>query len=235
MRSLLALSALLGVVTGDPVGDLRAGRAAALAGNDRDAEALLRRAASEAPDWPLPDLDLAELALRSGRGALARSLVQRAVRLGAAGPRAFHVLALADEAAGDLPGAEEAERRAVALRPDYPEASLHLASVLWNEGKRGPAIDLYLEQAAAHPNDLALLATVASAEEQDGRVGAAEQALRVLVQAQPKVAAWHRRLGRLLQGEGQQAAAAREFEAASRVAGERRRSRRLRPLLPSHR
>ena len=231
----LILCAALGTVTGNPIGDFQAGVAAAQAGDDPGAEALLRKAEGEAPGWPLPDIELAQLALRSGRGSAAQALAKRATDLDPQKPRAWHLLSLASEAAGDLPAAEAADRQAVALRPDYQEARQHLADVLWNEGKRGPAIDLYLELTAAHPEDLALLATVATAEEADGRVAAAEQALRVLIESQPKVAAWHRRLGRLLQGEGRDAAASREFALADRLAGERRTMRRLRPLLPSRR
>ncbi len=107
--------------------------------------------------------------------------------------------------------------------------------MLWNEGKHGPAIDELLQLAGAHPGDASLLAMLAGAEEEDGRLEAAEQALRTLAEIDPKNPVWHRRLGRLLEGEGKTAAADVELARAEKLAGTRRRSRHLRPLLPSKR
>ncbi len=229
------LLALVVALTGDPVGDYRAGLAAEKAGDDATAARLLGRAMAEAPAWELPPIDLAQLRLREGQAAQARELAAGAVRLDAANARGWHLLSLSAEATGDAAVAEQAERRALALRPEFPGAGRHLAQLLWNEGKHGPAIDELLQLAGAHPGDASLLAMLASAEEEDGRLDAAEQALRLLAEMEPKNPVWHRRLGRLLEGEGKTAAARVELARAEQLSGPHRASRHLRPLLPSKR
>jgi predicted Zn-dependent protease len=144
------------------------------------------------------------------------------------------LLSQADEAVGDVAGAEAADTSAIKLRPDYFEAKQHLAQLYWNEGKKDPAIQLYVQLVAAKPQDTSLLALLATAEEEGGRVEAAEQALRTLSEIQPDAPAWHRRLARLLEGEGKTADAAEELDKLSKLSGAQK-ARRLRPLPPSKR
>ena len=226
---------LLAALTGNPFGDFRAGLDAEKSGDDAGAARWLARAVAEAPGWSLPKLELAQLRLKLGQAADARRLAGDAVRVDGENPRGWHLLGLAADAVGDAAAAETAEAKALALRPGYFEARQHLAQILWNEGKRGPAIEQLVALVAARPGDVALLAQLASAEEDAGRTDAAEQALRTLVEIQPANPAWHRRLGRLLSGEGKATAASAEFARADHLAGEQRKSRHLRPLLPSKR
>ena len=231
----LALAILLARVVGDPVGDLKKAEEVRDQGDLASAERLMRQAASEAPEWPLPMIDLAELLVREGSAAEARSLAETAVRLDPDAPRAWHVASLAEDLTGALSAAEASDRRALELRPGYAEAGDHLAQLLWNEGKRQPAIELYLKLVGERPGDLPLLATLASAEEEAGATEQAEQALRTLARIEPQSPVWHRRLARLLEGEGKNREAAQELAAADRIAGTRRQERHLRPLLPSKR
>jgi predicted Zn-dependent protease len=218
----------------NPLGELNAAIKAEEAGDNRMASDLLEEASREAPVWTLPKLELAQIDLKLGQAQPARQLATDAVRIDAASPRAWHLLALADDALGDAAGAENADSHAVQLRPDYLEAKQHLAQVLWNEGKKDPALEQYVQLVALNPHDTSLLALLATAEEEAGHVVAAEQALRTLAEIQPEAVAWHRRLARLLEGEGKGAEAAAELEKVTRLSGAQK-ARRLRPLLPSKR
>lgn len=226
------LAALLAV--GNPLGELNAAVKAEQAGDDRGAATLLSQAIRESPGWTLPKIELAQILVNHAQGQQARQLSGEAVRIDPSSPRGWHVLALADEAVGDLPGAEAADTRAAALRPDYFEAKQHLAQLLWNEGKKDPAIQLYTQLVAAKPQDTSMLALLATAEEEGGHPEAAEQALRTLAEIQPEAPAWHRRLVRLLEGEGKTADAAEEAKKLEQLSGGQK-PRRLRPLLPSKR
>jgi predicted Zn-dependent protease len=226
---------MLVAMTGNPLGELNAALKAEQAGDDRGAATLLLQAAREAPGWTLPKIELAQILLKVGQSQSARQWASDAVRIDPASPRGWHLLSLADEAQGDVPGAEAAEARAASLRPDYFEAKQHLAQLLWNEGKKEPAIQIYVQLVAAKPQDTALLALLATAEEEAGQAVAAEQALRTLTEIQPGSPAWHRRLAHLLEGEGKTADAAEELEKVARLTGDRQKTRRLRPLLPSRR
>ncbi len=219
----------------NPMGDFQAARAAEQAGDAAAAGRLLEQVCLEAPSWALARIELAQVRLAQGDAAQARGLASQAVQLDATSPRGWHVLSLADEAAADLPGAIDADQHALALRPGYAEAEDHLARVEWNAGRHADAIELYLHIVEERPNEVGPLALLASAEEEDGRLEAAEQALRTLVAIEPTSAGWHRRLGRLLQQEGKERDAAQELAKADRLVGEKRQQRHLRPLLPSRR
>ncbi|MHB8421091.1 MAG: tetratricopeptide repeat protein [Myxococcales bacterium] len=215
--------------------DFQAALSAERAGDASAASRGLEAVCAGAPTWALPRIELAQLCLSSGDAARARALADEAVRLDAESPRGWHLLALADEALSDAPGAVAADSHALALRPGYSEAEEHLARVEWNAGQHSAAIDLYLKIVAERPDDLASLATLASAEEEDGRLEAAEQALRTLVEMEPRAPAWHRRLALLFEREGKSAEAAAELGRVERLSGEKKKDRHLRPLLPSRR
>jgi predicted Zn-dependent protease len=232
--SAVACLLLLGAA-GDPLGDLKAGLRAEQAGDDRAARGLLERAVWEAPRWPLAKIELAQVKLKLGQSLQARQLANDAVRLDGSIPRAWHMLAVADEVVGDARGAEAAETRATALRPDYFEAKQHLAQILWNEGKKESSVQLYEQLAATRPQDSSLLALLATSEEEAGHAPAAEHALRQLAGLQPEVPAWHRRLAQLLTSEGKADDAAAELRKMEKLSGSRRKTRHLRPLQPSKR
>ncbi len=227
-----AVSLLL--AAGNPLAELNSAVRSEQAGDNRTAVAYLSEAIRDSPGWTLPKIELAQVLLNVGQGPQARQWANEALRIDSSSPRAWHLLSLADEAVGDVPGAEAAESSAVKLRPDYFEARQHLAQLYWNEGKKDPAIQLYVQLVAAKPQDTSLLALLATAEEEAGHVEAAEQALRTLAEIQPDAPAWHRRLARLLEGEGKTADAAEELQKLSRLSGNQK-TRRLRPLLPSKR
>jgi predicted Zn-dependent protease len=218
----------------NPLADMNAGVQAEQEGDSRRAAALFVQAIRESPGWTLPRIELAQVLLKVGQAPQAQQWAGEALRLDPSSPRAWHLLSQADEAVGDVAGAEAADTSAIKLRPDYFEAKQHLAQLYWNEGKKDPAIQLYVQLVAAKPQDTSLLALLATAEEEGGRVEAAEQALRTLSEIQPDAPAWHRRLARLLEGEGKTADAAEELDKLSKLSGAQK-ARRLRPLPPSKR
>ncbi len=104
--------------------------------------------------------------------ALGYSLVERNLRLDEAAQLIDKALTLAPEdpfildskgwldfRRGDMNGAVDALRKALALRPD-PEIAAHLGEVLWQMGSREEAAKVWDEALKAAPGNEALTATI---------------------------------------------------------------------------
>src|SRR3954470_15091091 len=113
---------------------LETARALARAGRAAEAE----RAYAALADRDAAPLEaLSFLAMRAFQArdvARAVALLKRAVAQAPDDPRFLTDLGLANRAAGDLPGAEKAFRRAIASEPAYFLAHLHLGTLLEAKG-----------------------------------------------------------------------------------------------------
>jgi Flp pilus assembly protein TadD len=98
-----------------------------------------------APTIALTNRQYADLALRSGDGALALAQAQRAVDLDATDGIAFGILGWAQLQAGDLATAQGAFEQAVRWQPDSADFYLGLATVHYQQGDLTAA-----EQAVKH-------------------------------------------------------------------------------------
>jgi tetratricopeptide (TPR) repeat protein len=159
-----------------------------------------------APGHPQAELIAAQAQRRLGRPRDAR---RRLEALAAAEPRsaatAFE-LGLAAAALGDSPAAIGALRRAVALKPDFPEAWVALADALRLAGAEDEADRAYLDSVRASTRD-PLLAQAALALTDD-RLPVAEALLRERLKSRPTDVAAIRMLGELAARLGRNADAA---------------------------
>lgn len=67
-------------------------------------------------------------------------------------PNVHYLLGRTLRAAGDVEGAAEQYRRAIALQPDYYQAHNNLANILIAQGKVDQAIEHYRRALEIHPN-----------------------------------------------------------------------------------
>jgi Flp pilus assembly protein TadD len=135
--------------------------------------------------------------------------------------------------AGDLPGAEDALRTALRLRPDNAQAHYQLAEIHWaraeearRRGDRDVARPQYTAAAdaaraatKANPHDGAAQHLLGMALAQLGRPAEALAALREAVRLSPGQADPLLHLGELLLETGEKAEARRRLEEAARLAG----------------
>jgi len=170
--SVLTASGTLALARHDFLGALRDGRAA--------------RAA--APDSTLPDAVLVDANVELGRYGDAAAALQRMVdmkpTLGA-----YARVSYFRELQGDLPGAAEAMRLAVAAGSGAPENVAYVSTLLGDlelrRGHRGAAERAYREALAVFPAHLAARAGLARVEAARGRLDAAIARLRRVVDRLP--------------------------------------------------
>jgi tetratricopeptide (TPR) repeat protein len=81
--------------------------------------------------------------LREGDAAAARDLADKALELDKGHPYAHFLRALALQARNDRAGAEEAYRAALKTHPEFAEAELNLAALLYTSGRHEEALKLY--------------------------------------------------------------------------------------------
>lgn len=106
------------------------GVAHAVLGNADAAEASFRRARELRPESALPLIEEVPVLIAGGRLDLARERAQRAVDLAPGDERAWHALASATHALGDLSAALDHYGRALTIRPDYVDARVVRAGLL---------------------------------------------------------------------------------------------------------
>jgi predicted Zn-dependent protease len=147
----------------------------------------------------------------------------------------YHDRALVEEAYGDVSAAERDEAFALRLRPEYAAAQANLAEVLWKEGRRKEALGLLEKLSAAHPEQEEIVVRLSDAYADLSEYAAAERSLRSLIAREPASPVWHRRLSRLLAGEGLAAEAKRESDLAERLGKPAPKARSLRRLPESKR
>lgn len=234
---MLAFAVLgLALVARDPLSDFNAGVAAEAKGDGATAIVLLDRAQQTLPAWALPKLELAEVLLKEG-GAPDRALglLDAAALLEPQNPRLSHLRGLAWMEKGNAAGAEAAERTALTLRPEFPEAEGTLAQALWDQHKSDEALAHWHLLVEKQPLDTARRALFVDRLLDSGRSVDAEKELRLLAAEQPRNPVWHRRLARALAAEGLAAEAQAEQTRAAVLAGLAPPRRKLRRLPDSRR
>lgn len=124
-------------------------------------EASLRRVMQIAPDNQHAYNALGySLAERNIRLPEALSLIERALQMAPGDPFIMDSMGWVQFRMGNLPAAEDALRRAYAVRPD-PEIAVHLGEVLWQKGDKDEAQKLWREAQGKDPKNDALKSTLA--------------------------------------------------------------------------
>lgn len=124
-------------------------------------EASLRRVMQIAPDNQHAYNALGySLAERNIRLPEALSLIERALQMAPGDPFIMDSMGWVQFRMGNLAAAEDALRRAYAVRPD-PEIAVHLGEVLWQKGDKDAAQTLWREAQAKDPKNDALKSTLA--------------------------------------------------------------------------
>ncbi|HZW87474.1 MAG TPA: hypothetical protein VFF12_00220, partial [Myxococcaceae bacterium] len=110
------------------------------AGNDAGALAWAEWWAQNEPRSPYSHLEAARLGLKLGtRLEMVDWHLRWAYALAPDNPRGVHLWGLLEEERGDIQGAREAQRKAIALRADYLEAHRRLAALAQRAGDWGEA------------------------------------------------------------------------------------------------
>lgn len=210
------------------------GREAAAAGELPAAETAYREALAHAPGWILPDLELAELALRRREGLLTARVALEAQALRVhENPRLFRLLGALAAAQDDRAAAVPRWRRSLELAPDQPALREELALALDALGKAGEAAAEWRLLLARDPRSVTLQTRLAESLEAAGQKGEARLAYEAAVALEPDKALPLRRLARFLDRIGEAAAAAEAHAKADRLEGRAPAGRKLRPLRPS--
>lgn len=126
-------------------------------------------------------------------------------------------LGLDDEQAGRLPEAMAHFRRAVALRPRYPQAEVNVGDVLVQTGHPADALAWYRRAVAERPAYAEAHAYLGFALAACGRPAEAAAEYRTAIALDPQDGQAHRFLGRTLLEAGQTGPAMAEFETALRL------------------
>jgi tetratricopeptide (TPR) repeat protein len=204
-------------------------------GDLKEAEVQLRALGEGSPGWALPWIELSEVQIALGAWDLARASISQAAVLDPANPRVYHDRALAEQALGELGVAEQDEAFAVKLRPEYAEAQANLAEIWWRDGRRQEALAMLEHLSTTYPDQLPYTVRLIDAYADLGEKVAAERTLRSLIVRQPSSPVWHRRLSRLLAGQGLADEATHENQLADRLSNQANRARPLRRLPKSKR
>ena len=108
------------------------------AGNDAGALAWAEWWAQNEPRSPYGHLEAARLGLKQGTGLeMVDWHLRWAYALAPDNPRGVHLWGVLEEERGDIQGAREAQRKAIALRADYTEAHRRLAALAQRAGDWG--------------------------------------------------------------------------------------------------
>ena len=116
----------------------------------------LGRAVAAAPNVTAYRNNYANALMNNGRAAEAVEQLRKAITIDPNYSRGYLNMILACAAIGDSIGGIEAGRRGLELRPDWPELSRNLASVLKDAGRVEEAIAEYKRAVATAPKDAGL-------------------------------------------------------------------------------
>ena len=156
-------------------------------GDDAGALALAESWAASEPRSPYGHLEAARLGLKLGKNLESVDTHLRwAYALAPDNPRALHLWGLLEEERGDIQGAREAQRKAIALRADYLEAHRRLAALAQHAGDLGEADQELRYLIGAGDGDTGLKLQLAGVQEKSGQLPLAEKTLSDLHKAQPK-------------------------------------------------
>jgi len=156
-------------------------------GNDAGALAWAEWWAQTEPRSPYGHLEAARLGLKLGNKLETVDWHLRwAYALAPENPRGLHLWGLLEEERGDIPGAREAQRKAIALRGDYLDAHRRLAALAQRAGDWAEAEKELRYLIGAGDGDVGLKLQLASVQEKSGQTPQAEKTLTDLHKAQPK-------------------------------------------------
>lgn len=176
---------LVGVLLGStPLEQIAAHEAG---GDDVGALAWAEWWAQSEPRSPYGHLESARLSLKLGKSLETVDWHLRwAYALAPDNPRAVHLWGVLEEERGDIAGAREAQRRAIALRSDYVDAHQRLAALAQRAGDWPEAEKELRYLISTGDGDTGLKLQLASVQERSGQAAQAERTLTALHQAQPK-------------------------------------------------
>jgi Flp pilus assembly protein TadD len=147
-RAILAAAAAADPKNGEL--QLRYAQALLQSGHPDEAIGVARQTVEQHPNDPALVVHAAQLELRADDPALAASTFRTASTHGAIGTSALNGLGVARVQLGDLPGAEEAFRKAIALAPGDYAARNNLALALVLQGRAAEAVPM-LQSLANEP------------------------------------------------------------------------------------
>src|SRR5262252_972930 len=157
------------------------------AGDDAGALAWAEWWAQTEPRSPYSHLEAARLGLKLGtRLEMVDWHLRWAYALAPDNPRGVHLWGLLEEERGDVEGARQAQRKAIALRSDYVEAHRRLAALAQRAGDWPEAEKELNYLIGAGDGDTGLKLQLASVQEKSGQAAQAERTLTDLHKAQPK-------------------------------------------------
>ncbi|HEY1907296.1 MAG TPA: hypothetical protein VGG91_14715 [Myxococcaceae bacterium] len=156
-------------------------------GNDAGALAWAEWWAQTEPRSPYGHLEAARLGLKLGSKLETVDWHLRwAYALAPDNPRGLHLWGLLEEERGDIPGARDAQRKAIALRGDYVDAHRRLAALAQRAEDWAEAEKELRYLIGAGDGDVGLKLQLASVQEKSGQAPQAEKTLTDLHKAQPK-------------------------------------------------
>ena len=157
------------------------------AGDDAGALAWAEWWAQSEPRSPYGHLEAARLGLKLGTGLEKVDWHLRwAYALAPDNPRGLHFWGVLEEERGDIQGAREAQRKAIAQRSDYLDAHRRLAALAQRAGDWGEAEKELRYLIGAGDGDTGLKLQLASVQERSSQTAQAEKTLTDLHKAQPK-------------------------------------------------
>lgn len=175
------------------------------AGNDAGALSWAEWWAQTEPRSPYGHLEAARLGLKLGtRLDMVDWHLRWAYALAPDNPRGVHLWGVLEEERGDIQGAREAQRKAIALRGDYVDAHRRLAALAQRAGDWAEAEKELRYLIGAGDGDTGLKLQLASVQERSGQVPQAEKTLTDLHRAQPKNAVVTRALAEFYGRTGRQ-------------------------------
>lgn len=139
-------------------------------------------------------------------------LYQRAIAAEPTNAEALNNLGATYQASGDLPRARDAFRRSLAVNPAFAAAWNNLAVVLGALGETSEAQAALAEAIRLDPSNHGAKVNLALQYQRQGLVPEARRLLDQVVQTAPQMAEAHYALGRLLEEQGDRAAAIRHYK-----------------------
>ena len=157
------------------------------AGDDAGALAWAEWWAQTEPWCPYSHLEAARLGLKLGtRLEMVDWHLRWAFALAPDNPRGLHLWGLLEEERGDIEGARQAQRKAIALRSDYADAHRRLAALAQRAADWPEAEKELTYLIGAGDGDTGLKLQLAGVQEKSGQMAQAEHTLTELHKAQPK-------------------------------------------------
>ncbi|MBZ5609760.1 MAG: tetratricopeptide repeat protein [Acidobacteriia bacterium] len=186
--------------------------------HENDAVAAFRRATELYPADAAAWQKLGEVYVKQGQKAEAAAALEKSIELDGEVPEAHYALAtLRAQPGGEPDRAEASFREAIRLQPDYAQARMNLAILLFRRNRADEAEYEFQAALRARPDyalghfNYGLMLGVLH------RVGQARSEFTAALRADPKYAEAHQELAKLAEAGGQADEAIREYSEAVRI------------------